>query len=363
MDKQRIVLHLDLDYFFAQAEEREHPEYAGKPIIVCVYTDAERGRGVVSTANYSARAFGIRSGMPIFEARKLAHGKDAIFLPGNYELYERLSFGIAELVMRYGDAFEQASIDEFFLDLSGKCNGDYRKAEEIAKRLKADILAKYKLTCSIGIGPNKLVAKIASSFKKPDGLTVVPEGKVQEFLDPLPVSDIPGIGKKTKEYFESKGIRTIRELRAVDPTILVEEFGRIIGSWLYRAARGIDDSPVGALEEQKQISRIRTLKEPTKDLTTIMTALREQIDEITQELRREELACKVVGINAVDVNMQAHTKARMLLHSTQDRAVIEKTARMLYAELLKKLQPQLRRVGVRVEYLESRKGQRVLEEF
>ncbi|NYZ77676.1 DNA polymerase IV, partial [Candidatus Micrarchaeota archaeon] len=289
MDKGRVILHLDLDYFFAQAEEREHPEYAARPVIVCVYTDIERGRGVVSTANYKARAFGVHSGMPIFQAKKLAHGKGAIFLPGNYGLYERLSLGIAEIVMKHGAAFEQSSIDEFFLDISPECNGDYEKAKGIAEKVKKGIIAKYGLTCSIGIGPNKLVAKIASDFKKPGGLTIVLPEKVQKFLDILPVDRIPGIGRKTKEYFDAKGIETVGDLRKTDPTILAEEFGKLMGGWLHNAARGIDESPVGVFEEQKQFSRIKTLREPSRELALIAEEMRVLVKDVVAELENSEV--------------------------------------------------------------------------
>ncbi len=363
MGKERIIVHVDLDYFFAQAEEREHPEYAGRPIIVCVYTDIERGRGVVSTANYAARAFGVRSGMPIFEARKLAQGKDAIFLPGNYELYERLSAGIGEIVARYGDTFEQASIDEFFLDLTARCDGDYTKAKEIAEKIKADIFAKYKLTCSIGIGPNKLVAKIASDFKKPDGLTVILPEKVQEFLDPLPIDKILGIGRKTKEYFEARGIKTVRDLRETGAAILIEEFGKTIGNWLYAAARGIDDSPVGLIEGQKQFSRIKTLKEPSDNLDEIIKELDQLVKEVIAEMKRNEVWCKTVGINAVDINMRMHTKSKTLSHPTDEPEILLKRIVELYSELLDEVRLPMRRIGVRVENFESVKGQRKLEEF
>jgi len=363
MGKERIIIHIDLDYFFAQAEEREHPEHAGKPIIVCVYTDIERGRGVVSTANYAARAFGVRSGMPIFEARKLAQGKGAVFLPGNYELYERLSAGIAEIVARYGDAFEQASIDEFFLDLTVRCDGDYTKAKEIAERIKEDILEKYKLTCSIGIGPNKLVAKIASDFKKPNGLTVVLPERVQEFLDPLPIDKIPGIGRKTREYFEARGIKTVKDLRKIDAAVLVEEFGKSIGNWLYAAAHGIDDSPVGLTEEQKQFSRIKTLKEPSDNLDEIRKELSQLVEDVAAEMKGKGVWCKTVGINAVDIGMRMHTKTKTLSHPTDDPEILLKAIVELYSELLNEVRLPMRRAGVRVENLENTKGQRKLEEF
>ncbi len=361
MDRERIILHIDLDYFFAQAEEKRKPEYAEKPLVVCVYTDMEKDRGVVSTANYIARKYGVRSGMPIFQAKKLLAGKNAVFVPGDYELYEKTSLGIAGIVSGYGDAFEQTSIDEFTLDISSA--GNYRKAEGIAKQIKKDVADKYGLTCSIGIGPNRLIAKMASDFSKPDGLTVVKPDKVQEFLDPLDVDEIPGIGRKTKEYFAVKGIRTIRDLRETDATLLVEEFGKLMGGWLYSVARGIDESPVGIFEEQKQFSRIKTLKAPASELHIIEKETDDLVKSVAEELEREEMVCRTVGINAVDVNMKAHTRSRTLSHPTRDAEAIKKAVVELYGELLGDLEFPLRRVGVKVEKLESRKGQKKLGEF
>jgi len=361
MDKKRIILHIDLDYFFAQAEEKRKPEYAERPLVVCVYTDMERGRGVVSTANYIARKYGVRSGMPIFQAKKLLAGKDAVFVPGDYELYEKTSLGIAGIVSGYGDAFEQTSIDEFTLDISSA--GDCKKAEAVAKQIKNKVAGKYGLTCSIGIGPNRLIAKMASDFSKPDGLTVVGPEKVQEFLDPLDVDEIPGIGRKTKEYFAAKGIRTIKDLRETDATLLAEEFGKLMGGWLYSVARGIDESPVGIFEEQKQFSRIKTLRGPTTNAGIIGGEIDELVRDMVNEMQEEEMVCRTVGINAVDINMKAHTRSRTLFHPTRDFDVIKKTAVSLYEELTGELDVPLRRIGVKVEKLESRRGQKKLGEF
>lgn len=360
---ERIVLHLDLDYFFAQVEERQRPEISSRPVVVCIYSDVERGRGAVSTANYIARRFGVHSGMAIFQARRLLAGKNAVFLPANHELYGRVSLAIAETLLPYADAFEQASVDEFYLEIGEKCKESYRTAEELGKRIKRELVEKFKLTCSVGIGPNKLIAKIAAGFRKPDGITVVTPTSVQAFLDPLDVDKIPGIGGKTKQYLESKGITKIAELRIADRGLLAEELGKNAAGMLFEYARGIDNSAVANAEEQKQFSRITTLRQMAETVDEIQEEVAALATDIANELQNENLVCKVIGINAIDANMRAHSRSRTLFSAAQEAAVIEKTAFELYKEFFTEVHVPLRRIGVKVEKLESRKGQKSLGEF
>ncbi|MFH1222075.1 MAG: DNA polymerase IV [Candidatus Micrarchaeota archaeon] len=354
---ERIVLHLDLDYFFAQVEERQRPEIASKPVVVCIYSDVERGRGAVSTANYIARKFGVHSGIAIFQARRLLAGKNAVFLPANHELYGRVSLAIAETLLPYADAFEQASVDEFYLEISSS----YRAAEELAKKIKRELVEKFGLTCSVGVGPNKLIAKMAASFKKPDGLTVVSPVAVQSFLDPLDVDKIPGIGQKTNQYLQSKNIRKIAELRMTDRGLLAEELGKNAAGMLFEYAHGIDNSVVANAEEQKQFSRIKTLKEPAESLEAV--DVEELIADIVSALEQENLVCRVIGINIIDSGMRAHTRSKTLPQPTRDGEVIRKVVIELLREFFAEASVPVRRVGVRVERLESRKGQKSLGEF
>jgi DNA polymerase IV (DinB-like DNA polymerase) len=361
--KARIIIHLDLDYFFAQVEEKRHIDYKDKPLVVCVYTDEEKQKGAVATANYVARKFGVRSGMAVFEAKKLLSEKDALFLPAHYELYEQISNGIFNIVSLYSDKVERASIDEFFLDISERSGFDYEIAEQIAQSIKKEISTTYSLTCSIGIGPNKLIAKIASDFKKPDGLTVVKEEDVQSFLDPLDVDKIPGVGKKTKEILESLGILKIADLRKANSALLVEKFGKLIARLLYRSAQGIDDSEVEQKEEQKQISRITTLKQKSREKDEIMQYADLLIKEIADELKSKDLLWSTVGIIAIDEGMRIHTKMRTLAHPTESAEEIKRIASELFDELIESTTVLFRRVGVKVEKLTSKKGQKTLGEF
>ena len=193
--KARIIFHLDMDHFYTAVEERERLELKGKPVIVGADPKEGRGRGVVSTSNYEARKAGVRSGMPISRAWRLC--PDAVYLPPNFPLYIKVSNEVMDIAKRYADKFEQWGIDEAFLDVSERVR-DFDEAEALAREIKREILKEEKLTCSIGVGPNKLVAKVASDFQKPDGLTVVREEQVEAFLSPLPVRKLLWIGKKLK---------------------------------------------------------------------------------------------------------------------------------------------------------------------
>src|SRR5512136_2822039 len=190
----RVILHVDVDAFFPSVEVREHPEFKGKPVVVGADPKEGKGRGVVSSASYEARKFGIRSALPISRAWKLC--PDCIYLRPHFDLYVPASNSIMRILKSHADKFEQGGIDEAYLDISIKVK-DFDEAAEFAKRLMEEVLEKERLTCSIGVAPNKLVAKIASDFKKPYGLTVVRDEDVKDFLFPLAVRKIPGVGPKT----------------------------------------------------------------------------------------------------------------------------------------------------------------------
>lgn len=230
----RIILHLDMDYFFAQCEERERPELKGKPVVICVYSGRGGDSGAVSTSNYEARKFGIKAGIPISRAKKL--NPDAIFLPVNMELYRSISDDIMEILRGYGGVLEQESVDEAFCDITGKA-ADFKAAKLLAEMIKEDIRQKVGLTSSVGIAPNKLVAKIASDFKKPDGLTVVEPEEVRQFLSPLKVTDISGVGKKTGDRLNELGIQTIGDISQLSRQDLIREFGDIQGDMAERGIR------------------------------------------------------------------------------------------------------------------------------
>ncbi len=211
----RLIGHLDMDAFFAAIEARDHPELTGKPVVVGADPKGGRGRGVVATANYAARRYGIHSAMPISQAWKASEAArrrglpEAAFVRGSHRRYSEVSVRIMAILHQFAPVVEEASIDEAYFDLSFA--GSVDAAMEICRQIKAEIKAREDLTASIGLGPNKLVAKIASDFQKPDGLTVVRAEEAEDFLAPLPVRKIPGIGPKTERFLAGMGVKTVQD--------------------------------------------------------------------------------------------------------------------------------------------------------
>jgi DNA polymerase IV (DinB-like DNA polymerase) len=360
MPNPRIILHVDMDYFFAQCEEREHPELKGKPVVICVYSGRGGDSGAVSTSNYGARKFGIKAGIPISHAKKLK--PDAIFLPVNMELYRSISDEVMEIVRGHCISLEQESVDEAFCDITGKVT-DFDEAKLVALRIKEEIRQKVGLTCSVGAAPNKLIAKIASDFRKPDGLTVVKPGEILQFLTPLKITDLTGVGKKTGERLNELGVKTIGELSKLSADELVREFGQAKGVWLKQASQGIDDSPVVEREGTEQIGRITTLKEDTRDLNLIYEVINELSDEVYKKLELRKLSFKSVTFVAISTDFKTHTKTHTLGAPAKDPDTIKATARELATAFMAEYHLSLRRVGVRVANLVEDKGQRTLGEF
>lgn len=273
----RIIAHLDMDAFFAAVEERDNPRFKGLPIVVGADPEGGRGRGVVSTANYAARAYGIRSALPIGKAwecseRARKEGKPAaVFLGGSYEKYADVSDKIMERIRAHVPQVEQVSVDEAFLDFS--FTGSYENAEALAKEIKKEIKENECLTASVGIGPNKLIAKVASDMQKPDGLTMVKEEDAEAFLEPMGVRSIPGIGPKAEAELSARGIHTVRDLRKLSQGDLHLMFGKW-GVEMYDKARGRDDAPVEESGEIKSIGEQATFREDTRDLGFISERLK-----------------------------------------------------------------------------------------
>jgi DNA polymerase IV (archaeal DinB-like DNA polymerase) len=273
----RIIAHVDMDAFYAAVEERHHPELRGRPVVVGADPKDGKGRGVVTAANYAARRYGIRSALPISRAWRLAERArrrgeaEVVFVRGDRERYREVSGRIMAIVARGVDAFEEASIDEAYVDVSSL--GDMARGEAYARALKAEILAREGLTCSIGLAPNKLVAKIASDFRKPDGLTVVLPEEVQAFLDPMRVRVVPGVGPKTEAVLQARDLRTVADLRGVEVERLTEWFGKWGGD-LWQKARGISDDPVSNEWERKSVGEQETFETDTLDPAFVLERAR-----------------------------------------------------------------------------------------
>jgi len=240
-----------MDSFFASVEIREKPKLKGLPVVVGSDPKGGKGRGVVSTCPYEARKYGIHSAMPISQAYKLC--PDAAFVPVNMKLYAQVSANVMEIMKGFAEKFQQYSVDEAFL-VPGPEIRNFEEAAIIALRLKDEIKRRERITCSVGVGPNKLIAKVASKFNKPNGLTVVRPEDVQEFLYPLDVSKIPGIGEKTTKILKLMGITKVEELANCDVQILSEKFGKI-GLWMKQVAYGLDFSEVKEWEGSCKVNK------------------------------------------------------------------------------------------------------------
>jgi len=360
----RIVMLVDLDYFFAQIEELRNPALIGKPVVVGVYSGRTETSGAVSTSNYLARKYGVKSGIPIFLAQKRLEGKDAVFLPVDYDYYQQVSDRIMAVLRRYADALEQAGIDEAYLDVTEKTHGSYQEAEALVTEMKAAMKREIGVTFSVGIGPNKHIAKIASDVHKPDGVTIVTPIQVESFLSPLPVDAILGVGKKTVAKMSDMGIRTIGDLAKYDAQRLVDIFGKALGVYFHNAANGIDNTSVQEAGEAESIGRMGTLKEDSRDLEFIMQKIDGQIAEIYTEFTQKNLSYRQVGIVAVMIDLSMKNRSKTLEKPARDKETIHKSARELFEKYLRETDLAIRRVGVRVAgFSKTERQQKQLTNF
>jgi len=358
----RIVGHLDLDYFYAQVEEVEAPSLKDTPIVVCVFSGRTEESGVVSTSNYKAREYGIKSGMPIALAKRRLDGIDAAFIPVDHGKYETYSSRVMETLRSQVDTLEQAGIDEAFFDITKRTGGDYDVATAFALELKTTIFREEKLTCSIGLGPNKVVAKIASDFKKPDGLTVVRDETAFGFLSPLSIEKIYGVGPKTARLLEERGIKTIGALASAPTERLEDLFGKKLAVYLHNASNSTDDEQVVDQGGFSQLSRIITLKQDSHDLDQIAVALSPALKNLHGKLVTDSLFFRSVSAIGILKDLSTRTRSKTLESPTNDYPVLEKEVKELFSALLREV-GDLRRAGVRVSELHDMANQRSLAEF
>lgn len=361
--ERRVILLVDLDYFFAQCEERENPSLRGKPVVVCVYSARGGDSGAIGTANYVARKFGVRSGMPIGLAKKLLENREAVFLPVNKEFYKQVSDRIMSLLRKHADRFEQVSIDEAFLDVTQRVNGSFDRGKTQAKQIKNEVLAREGLTCSVGVGPNKLVAKIAAGHGKPDGLVIVYPDEVKEFLSPLPVGELPGVGRKTEKIMVEMGVRTIGDLAEYRVEDLMRDFGKTVGAYFHNASNGVDVTPVQERESVKQIGRITTLKEDTRDLNVVLADLHRLCEDVYASVLKSHLSFKNVGVMAVMENLEMRTRSTTLESPTNAINIMKTCSKELLETLLRESELKIRRIGVRVSSFVEGFQQRELKDF
>ncbi|KKW18437.1 MAG: polymerase IV protein [Candidatus Adlerbacteria bacterium GW2011_GWC1_50_9] len=377
----RIIAHIDMDAFFAAVEERDHEWLRGKPIVVGADPREGRGRGVVSTANYKAREYGIRSALPISKAWELSEAakrkglEPAVFLFTNFAEYEKTSARIMKILKTFSNVVEQASIDEAYFEIKNSKSLDrtptagqaeirnpkhaWGTAAKTAKSIKEEIRKKEKLTCSIGIGPNKLIAKIASDFKKPDGLTIITEEEKELFLEPLPVRKIPGIGPKTELLLKRMNIATVRDLKGFAESELSELMGKW-GKELYRKVRGIDDSPLETFYESKSIGEQETFDEDTRSPDILIVTLNEMSERILKRMEREGFSgFRTIAITVRFAGFETHTRAHTLSAASGSLGTLRFEALKLFMPFLDRrenpLNKKIRLVGLRIEKLLSQR--------
>ena len=344
----RVILHVDLDAFFPSVEIREHPELKGKPVIVGADPKGGTGRGVVSSASYEARKFGVRSAMPISKAWKLC--PDGVYLRPHFDLYIPASNSIMEILRSHADKFEQGGIDEAYLDISNRVK-DFDEAEVFAKHLMEEVLEKEHLTCSVGVAPNKMIAKIASDFRKPYGLTVVKPEEVKDFLFPLEVRKIPGVGPKTEQALLELKIETVKDLASMKPEVLTRLFG-VWGARLHEFANGIDNSEVIEEYETKSIGRDTTFEKDVDDEEQILRVLDELAEEVHADVIANGFKFKTITVRIRYEHFDTHTSSKSLSFYTNDLDILRNNAKRLIAPFLRG-KKKVRLIGVRVSNLTS----------
>lgn len=351
---ERVIMHLDMDAFFAAIEQLDNPEYRGKPVVVGADPQGGKGRGVVSTASYEARTYGIHSALPISQAYRLC--PHAIFVRGRIQRYVELSRKIIEIIKNYSPVVEQISIDEAFVDISGSLRL-LGSAKEIAVKLKADILQQTGLKASVGIAPNKFIAKIASDLEKPDGLTICEQGHEKAFLAPLPIRKLWGVGARTEERLQKLGIHTIGDIAAFDVKKLTEKLG-VWGFGLWKLANGIDNRKVGTQHKRKSISEERTFNEDVADYTTVEKTLFKIADELSRTMRRKALKGRTITLKLRLEGFDTFTRSKKLTDYVQDadslRAVVVGMFRQFPIN-----ERKVRLVGIAVSQLNTLGGEQL----
>lgn len=352
MKKERYIVHVDMDAFYAAIEQRDNPAYQGKPVVVGADPKGGKGRGVVAACSYEARHFGIHSAMPISFAYQRC--PDAIFLRGSMRKYVEVSKQVFKALERFTPDIEPISIDEAFLDITGSYHL-FGSPEATCQQIKAAIKRETQLTASIGMAPNKMTAKIASDLEKPDGLVIVSQEHLLDFLHALPVSKLWGIGKKAQESMDKLGIQSIGDLARRDKKELIRLFGKN-GAHLWKLANGIDPREVSPLETVKSIGNERTFLEDETDAKAIEDTLMWLSEKVSRRMRKAGFKGRTITL-----------KIRLSDFSTFTRAVTldEPTNFVddLYAHALKKAksfrigQEPIRLIGIQVSNLEKENPQ------
>jgi DNA polymerase-4 len=341
-----MILHCDMDAFYASVEERDRPELVGKPVIVA---GAAEKRGVVAAANYVARKFGVHSAMPSATARRLCpHG---VYLPPRIGYYAEVSREIRAIFERFTPLVEPQSLDEAFLDVTGS-EHIFGTAVEIGRQIKQAVRDEVRLVVSVGVAPNKFLAKIASDLRKPDALVEVQPDKVQEFLDPLPVERLWGVGKQSSKVFQGLGIHTIAQLREYPVEVLRARFGSG-GEHLWELAHGRDARPVVPEREAKSISNETTFERDIDDMDVLRAWLVELVEQVAWRLRQHGLRSRTVQIKVRFADFSTITRSQTLPEPTDVTDELRRAADELLSGRLPPSHLPVRLLGVGVDGLDS----------
>ena len=336
----RSILHVDMDAFYASVEQLDNPDYQGKPVIVGADPKDGTGRGVVAACSYEARKFGVHSALPISRAWKLC--PQGVYVRPRMQRYVEVSGHIMEVFRRYTDLVEPLSIDEAFLDISGS-TALLGTPEHIALSIKKEIRETAGLNASVGLAPNKFLAKIASDLKKPDAFVVVEETQIEDFLRDLPISRLWGVGPKTELRLHEMGYRRIGEIAAASRESLVRTLGSL-GEHLYQLSHGNDDRPVVPNWEPKSISSETTFDIDTDDRELLLRTILELSDHVAERLRKDNYRGRKVTLKLRYSSFSTHTKQRSLEKGVQTGEEIAAVARELFKQF--PLKQKIRLIGV-----------------
>lgn len=346
-DTSRKIIHIDMDAFYASVAMREDPSLARKPVIIARHPKETGGRGVVATASYEARQYGIHSAMSAQKAYELCpHG---VFVQPDFELYRQISSQMHAIFRRYTDRIQPLSLDEAYLDVTEN-HVEQRSATLIAQEIRAAIKQELNLSCSAGVSYNKFIAKIASDYRKPDSITVIPPNESHAFLMELAIEDFPGVGKKSVEKMHDSGIFKGSDLYDKDELELVKQFGKM-GHSLYRRVRGIDDSPVKTEREPKSIGKESTFSDNLKTDSEVIKALRVLASKVMVNLKRKQKHGKIVVLKIRYDNFETYTRRRSFPDYIKSEEELFQIALDIWEE--ESMMMGVRLLGITVTALES----------
>jgi nucleotidyltransferase/DNA polymerase involved in DNA repair len=336
----RFIVHVDMDAFYAAVEQLDNPACKGKPVIVGADPKEGMGRGVVAACSYEARKLGIRSALPISRAWKLC--PQGVFVRPRMKRYVEVSHQVMDVFRRYTDLVEPLSIDEAFLDITGSV-ALLGKPEDIARSIKDDVRTVTSLTASVGLAPNKFLAKIASDLRKPDAFVIVREGEIEAFLRDLPISRLWGVGPKTEQRLHEMGFRTIGQVAMATRESLVRSLGSL-GEHLYQLSRGHDERPVVPNWEPKSVSSETTFDEDTSDRELLVRTILDLSDHVAERLRKDNYRTRRVTLKLRYSSFSTHTKQHSLDKLIQTGEEIATVARDLFRQF--SLKQKIRLIGV-----------------